>query len=105
VLRKEFFYFTVGLRYGKWKMVFMAQQTHGFDVWRLPLVPLQFPFLIDLHADPFEGAPEESDAYERWAIDRSFAVLPAQAVTGSSSKLSKNSRHDRRRRVLAWTKR
>jgi hypothetical protein len=33
-------------------MVFLAQQAHGFDVWRLPLVPLRFPFLIDLHADP-----------------------------------------------------
>jgi arylsulfatase A-like enzyme len=85
--RKEFFYFTddgdlAGLRYGKWKMVFLAQQAEGFDVWRLPLVPLRFPFLIDLHADPFERAPEESGNYERWAIDHAYVVVPAQAVVG-----------------------
>jgi hypothetical protein len=71
-----------GLRYDKWKMVFLAQQAHGFDVWRLPLVPLRFPFLIDLHADPFERAPEESGNYERWAIDHAYVVVPAQAVVG-----------------------
>ena len=85
--RKEFFYFTddgdlAGLRYDKWKMVFLAQQAHGFDVWRLPLVPLRFPFLIDLHADPFERAPEESGNYERWAIDHAYVVVPAQAIVG-----------------------
>jgi arylsulfatase A-like enzyme len=85
--RKEFFYFTddgdlAGLRYDKWKMVFLAQQAEGFDVWRLPLVPLRFPFLIDLHADPFERAPEESGNYERWAIDHAYVVVPAQAIVG-----------------------
>jgi arylsulfatase len=36
--RKEFFYWTddgqlANLRYGRWKMVFMEQRGHGFDVW------------------------------------------------------------------------
>jgi hypothetical protein len=47
-----------------------------------PLVPLRFPFLIDLHADPFERAPEESGNYERWAIEHAYVVVPAQAIVG-----------------------
>ena len=36
--RKEFFYWTddgglAGLRYDKWKLAFMEQRAHGFDVW------------------------------------------------------------------------
>src|SRR5271165_4604719 len=44
------------------------------------LVPLRFPFLIDLHADPFERAPEESGGYERWSIDHAYVLVPAQAI-------------------------
>jgi len=37
--RKEFFYWTddgdfAGLRYEKWKLVFLEQRAHGLDVWR-----------------------------------------------------------------------
>ena len=43
--RKEFFYWTddgqlANLRYGRWKLVFMGQRAHGFDVWQDPLVEL-----------------------------------------------------------------
>jgi arylsulfatase A-like enzyme len=83
--RKEFFYFSddgdlTGLRYERWKAVFMEQQEHGLDVWRAPLIPLRVPKIFDLHADPFERADLESGAYERWFIDRAFLLVPAQAV-------------------------
>jgi arylsulfatase A-like enzyme len=83
--RKEFFYFSddgdlTGLRYVKWKAVFMEQRAHGLDVWREPLTPLRVPKIFDLHADPFERADVESGAYERWFIDRAFLLVPAQAV-------------------------
>jgi arylsulfatase A-like enzyme len=83
--RKEFFYFSddgdlTGLRYVKWKAVFMEQRAHGLDVWREPLTPLRVPKIFDLHADPFERADIESGAYERWFIDRAFLLVPAQAV-------------------------
>jgi arylsulfatase len=83
--RKEFFYFSddgdlTGLRYVKWKAVFMEQRAHGFQVWREPLTTLRVPKIFDLHADPFERADIESAAYERWFIDRLFLLVPAQAV-------------------------
>lgn len=85
--RKEFFYFTddgdlAGLRYNRWKAVFLEQREHGLNVWRDPLVPLRAPKIFDLRADPFERADLESGAYERWFIDRTFLLVPAQAVVG-----------------------
>ncbi len=82
--RKEMFYFTddgslSALRYGDWKLVFSEQRAHGFDVWQEPLVPLRVPKLFNLRRDPFERADHEAFGYERWRIDRLFALVPAQA--------------------------
>ena len=57
--RKEFFYWTddgglAGLRYDRWKLAFMEQRHHGFDVWQEPMVTLRLPKLFDLRADPAE---------------------------------------------------
>jgi arylsulfatase A-like enzyme len=84
-VRKQFFYFSddgdlTGLRYLKWKVVFMEQRAHGIEVWREPFTPLRLPKIFDLHADPFERADIESGAYEQWFIDRVFLLVPAQAV-------------------------
>ena len=72
----------VGLRYDKWKLVFMEQRQHGFNVWEEPLIPLRVPKLIDLHADPLERGPEEGIDYNHWRIDRVFLLVPAQAFVG-----------------------
>jgi arylsulfatase len=82
--RKEFFYWTddgdlAGLRYGKWKIVFMEQREHGFGVWSEPLIPLRVPLIEDLRADPFERASYEASDYDHWMIDRVYALVPAQA--------------------------
>ena len=65
--RKEYFYWTddgnlAGLRYERWKIVFMEQRAEGLDVWQDPLVTLRFPKLIDLRADPFEVAHQRCRA-------------------------------------------
>jgi len=85
--RNEFFYFSddgdlTGLRYTKWKAVFMEQQAHGSHVWQQPMVQLRAPHIFDLHADPFERANIESGAYERWFFERIYWLVPAQAVVG-----------------------
>ena len=82
--RKEMFYFTddgslSALRYGDWKLVFSEQRAHGFDVWQEPLVPLRLPKLFNLRRDPFERADHEAFGYEKWRLDRVFALVPAQA--------------------------
>ena len=83
--RKEFFYFSddgdlTGLRYNKWKAVFMEQRAHGLEVWRDPR------FLCESQKSSMftptrSNAPTlSSGAYDRWFIDRAFLLVPAQAV-------------------------
>ena len=80
--RKEFFYWTddgqlANLRYDRWKMVFMEQRAHGFEVWQEPLVTLRVPKLIDMRGDPFERADHEAEGYNLWRFDRAYLILPA----------------------------
>jgi arylsulfatase len=86
--RREFLYWTddgevAGLRYDQWKMVFMEQRSHGFDVWQDPMVTLRVPKLFSLRADPFERADHEGMGYERWRIDRIFLLAPAQGYVAA----------------------
>ena len=82
--RKEMFYFTddgdlSALRYNRWKILFTQQDHHGFDVWKREFTTNRMPVLIDLKADPFERAPHESIGWPKWAAERMFAFVPAQA--------------------------
>ncbi len=83
--RNEFFYWTddgdlAGIRYNRWKMLFMEQRAEGFHVWEEPMVVLRLPKLEDLRGDPFERAEYEASDYDRWRIDRAFLILPAVAL-------------------------
>jgi len=82
--RKEFLYWSddgdlLALRYNPWKLVFMEQRAHGFDVWQEPFVRLRFPKLFNLRSDPFERADREGMGYPQWRADRMFLLVPAQA--------------------------
>jgi len=86
--RSEFIYWTddgdiAALRYNNWKIVFMEQRGHGFDVWQEPFVTLRFPKLFNLRTDPFERADHEGMGYQRWRAERMFALAPAQAFVGN----------------------
>jgi arylsulfatase len=57
------------------------------DVWREPFIPVRFPFLVDLRADPFElamrpGPSGRSNSYEydKWHAQRMYTMVPAQAI-------------------------
>jgi len=81
------FYFTddgslSALRFDDWKVQFTEQRAHGFDVWQEPLVTLRLPKIINLRRDPFERADHESFGYEKWRLDRTFLLVPAQAYVG-----------------------
>jgi len=85
--RNEFLYWTddgdiAALRYNNWKIVFMEQRSHGFDVWQDPFVVLRFPKLLNLRTDPFERADHEAIGYGQWRAERMFALAPAQAFVG-----------------------
>jgi arylsulfatase len=82
--RHEFLYWNddgglAALRYNRWKIMFLEQRAHGFDVWQDPFVSLRVPKLFDLHADPLERAEHEAIDYPHWRIDRVFLLVPAQA--------------------------
>ena len=86
--RKEFLYWTddgnlAGLRYQQFKIAFMEQRAHGFDVWQEPMVTLRLPKLFNLRSDPFERADHEGMGYSRWRIDRAFVLVPAQTYVGN----------------------
>ncbi|MGH7724333.1 MAG: arylsulfatase [Candidatus Eiseniibacteriota bacterium] len=90
--RKAFLYWSddgdlMALRAGNWKVEFMTQRAHGFDVWREPLVPLRAPNLYNLRTDPFERASEDASVfYAKWLADRTFLLVPAQAIVGEFLK-------------------
>jgi arylsulfatase len=82
--RKSFIYWTddgsvAALRYDNWKMVFLEQRGHGFDVWQEPFVALRLPKLFNLRSDPFERADYEGMGYGPWRVDRAFLIAPAGA--------------------------
>jgi arylsulfatase len=86
--RHEFLYWTddgelSALRYNRWKLMFLVQRAHGFDVWQEPFVSLRVPMLVDLHADPFERAEFEGIDYNHWRIDRVYLLVPAQAYVAN----------------------
>ena len=89
--RHEFVYWTddgdiASLRYNQWKIVFMEQRSHGFDVWQDPFTVLRFPKLLHLRADPFERADHEGMGYGQWRAERMFALAPAQSYVAGYLK-------------------
>jgi arylsulfatase len=94
--RKEIFYITddgdlSAIRINKWKILFTQQKSTGMDVWREPLSPTRMPLLVDLHADPFERAMPRGASYEydKWATQRMYAFVPAQAIVAKFLKTFK----------------
>ncbi len=87
--RKEFIYWTddgsvAALRYGDLKVTFLEQQAEGLKVWQEPFTVLRAPKLTHLRMDPFERAEEEyAMGYQRWYMERMFAIAPAGAYVGN----------------------
>ena len=85
--RREFIYWTddgsvAALRHENWKMVFLEQRSHGFDVWQEPFAKLRLPKLFNLRSDPFERADHEGMGYAHWRIERAYMIAPAGAYVG-----------------------
>jgi arylsulfatase len=79
--RKEIFYFDDqgslnAIRYGRWKIHFTLMTD-----WINGGKQTGWPKVVDLRADPFERAMEDSDLYLRWYSDKMWTFVPAQAVT------------------------
>jgi arylsulfatase A-like enzyme len=82
--RKEIFYFDDNgnmnaLRYGPWKIEFAWIEGNLFTGKR---TSSNVPLVVNLREDPFERTPFESDMYRRWAADKLWTLVPAQAIVG-----------------------
>jgi arylsulfatase len=90
--RKGFLYWSddgdlMALRVGNWKFAFMEQRSHGLGVWREPFVSMRAPKMYNLRSDPFERGDEDASMfYDKWVADRSFLLVPAQAIVGQFLK-------------------
>jgi arylsulfatase len=65
----------------------MEQRAHGLGVWREPLHKMRAPKLFNVRSDPFErGDVDASMFYDKWIADRSFVMVPAQALVAQFLK-------------------
>ncbi len=83
--RKEIYYFTdigklAAVRHNDYKVHFMVQEAHGFDVWKNPYTELGWPSLVDLRADPFERAMHESIGWGLWSTKRMYVLSGAAII-------------------------
>ncbi|EDY39174.1 sulfatase family protein [Cyanobium sp. PCC 7001] len=86
--RKTFFYFvddgTLGaVRYLDYKFHFSTQVHHGMSAWIFGQEPRKAPLFINLRADPFEEAPEQSSYYDDWLVRRMFAMVPLKDLVSN----------------------
>ena len=85
---KAFIYWTddgsvAALRFNDWKITFLEQEAEGLRVWQDPFKVLRAPLLTNLRMDPFERAEHENAmGYQRWYMERMFAMAPAGAYIG-----------------------
>jgi arylsulfatase len=68
------------VRFGQYKAHFSIQEHEGMDAWRRQQTQLKAPLLIDLRADPFEMAPEDSSYYDDWQLRRMYAFSPVGKI-------------------------
>jgi arylsulfatase len=83
-LRREIFYFDDNanlnaLRVDDWKIHFKIMEG---NMAKAQLLQMNMPMVISLRQDPFERFPGESGMYFRWAGDKLWIFVPAQAVVG-----------------------
>ena len=82
--RREIFYFDDNanlnaLRFDDWKLSFRVIQG---NIATATVQAPNMPILVNLRQDPFERFPSESQMYFRWAADKMWAFVPAQALVG-----------------------
>ena len=109
--RKGFFYWSddgdlLAVRYENWKLHFMEQRAHGFEVWQEPFVTLRFPSLYNLRSDPFERATKTRPCSIRSGRPTACSCwYRRRRSSASSSRPSRNSRLARSRPASASTRR
>ncbi|QDS89776.1 Sulfatase [Rosistilla ulvae] len=52
----------------------------GTGSWFFAQQPRKAPLIIDLRADPFEIAPEDSSYYDDWLVRHIYVMVPVKAL-------------------------
>jgi len=86
--RNEFFAYvddgSLGaVRFGDYKAHFSIQEHHGMDAWLIPQRKQKGPIIVDIRADPFETAMEESNYYGDWLNRHMFLIGPIKELVGN----------------------
>ncbi len=72
----------VALRYDDWKIVFLEQRAHGFDVWqRAVRRRCACPCSSTCARDPVRARRAQlANTYNDWFVDHVFLLVPGAAV-------------------------
>ncbi|NES23437.1 MAG: arylsulfatase [Symploca sp. SIO3E6] len=78
-----------GVRYEDWKIVYLEQRAHKFDVWREEFDELRIPKIFHLRRDPYERADTDSSNYDDWWVRRAYLIQPITSVVQDFMKTFK----------------
>ncbi|XZE56982.1 arylsulfatase [Planctomycetaceae bacterium SH139] len=70
------------LRYKRFKFHFSTQTRDGVGSWFFAQETRKAPLIIDLRADPFEVAPEDSSYYDDWLVRHMYVLVPVKNLVG-----------------------
>jgi arylsulfatase len=66
------------MRYKAFKFHFSTQTRDGIGSWFFAQEPRKAPLIVDLRADPFEVASEDSSYYEDWLVRHMYVMVPVK---------------------------
>jgi arylsulfatase len=70
------------LRYKAFKFHFSTQTRDGIGSWFFEQENRKAPLIVDLRADPFEVAPEDSSYYDDWLVRHMYVMVPVKNLVG-----------------------
>ena len=73
------------MRYKAFKFHFSTQTRDGIGSWFFEQEKRKAPLIIDLRADPFEMAPEDSSYYEDWLVRHMYVMVPIKNLQLANS--------------------
>jgi len=71
------------VRYKDYKFHMSTQNKDGIGSWFFDQENRKAPLIIDLRADPFEVAPEDSSYYDDWLVRHMYVMVPVKDLVGN----------------------
>ncbi len=71
------------VRYKDYKFHFSTQTRDGIGSWFFEQETRKAPLIIDIRADPFEVAPEDSSYYDDWLVRHMYVMVPLKSLVAN----------------------